>query len=60
MRVRRLVGLGPRPQTFDLKRHSLAVTTLFSSTERRLLGGLAVVTLASWGRFFATGSLKVD
>lgn len=33
---------------------------MFSPNERRLLGGLAVVTVASWGRFFATESLKVD
>jgi hypothetical protein len=33
---------------------------LFSLAERRLLAGLALVTAASWGRFFATGSLKVD
>jgi hypothetical protein len=34
--------------------------SLFSQSERRLLAGLAVVALASWGRFFATASLKVD
>jgi hypothetical protein len=33
---------------------------LFSLSERRLLAGVAVVTAASWGRFFATASLKVD
>jgi hypothetical protein len=33
---------------------------VFSRDERRLLGGLAVVTACSWGRFLATGSLKVD
>ena len=33
---------------------------VFSRSERRLLAGLTVVTACSWGRFFATGSLKVD
>jgi hypothetical protein len=33
---------------------------LFSKSERRLLLGIGAITLASWGRFFATGSLKVD
>lgn len=33
---------------------------MFSRSERRFLTGLAVVTACSWGRFFATGSLKVD
>jgi hypothetical protein len=29
-------------------------------SERRWLGGLGIVTACSWGRFVATGSLKVD
>ena len=29
-------------------------------SERRLLAGLALVSACSWGRFFFTGSLKVD
>src|SRR5580704_16280210 len=33
---------------------------LFSRNEGRLVAGLAVMTACSWGRFFDTGSLKVD
>jgi hypothetical protein len=33
---------------------------LFSRSERHLLAGLCVIVFASWGRFFATGSVKVD
>jgi hypothetical protein len=33
---------------------------LFSRSERRLLAGLGVLVACSWGRFLATGSLKVD
>jgi hypothetical protein len=36
------------------------VPPLFSRDEKRLLGGLAIVTACSWGRYLATGSLKVD
>ena len=33
---------------------------LFSRNEGRFVAGLAVMTACSWGRFFDTGSLKVD
>jgi hypothetical protein len=36
------------------------VPPLFSRDEKRLLGGLAIVTACSWWRYLATGSLKVD
>ncbi len=33
---------------------------LSSRDEKRLLGGVAIVTACSWARFLATGSLRVD
>jgi hypothetical protein len=45
-----------RGRFFDTARQK----PVFSRSERRLLAGLGVLVASSWGRFLATGSLKVD